>query len=298
MNCQDIANLLNKVRGTHFGESKYRKYYSAFKQGVEYEKRKQFNGVVNRILSISDLHVPFQLPINVFSKYAGCIDTLQINGDVTDCYSLSHFDRIYRVSPIDEIIQARQYLIDLIDFLQPKSVVIVYGNHDARLERYLSRKLDSDISELMPKTALELIFVDGFKHYNKLDRTKIEYKPLVNVFDGIKIDYTEHWYCQIGQTIFCHPSAFNSQPLKTAQKAMYFFRNEGKEFTSLVMAHTHRIGQYTIGNTDIFEQGCCCDISKDNYNDGKLINSQREGFIFLGQDKNGKVINYKQEKLN
>ena len=71
---------------------------------------------------------------------------------------------------------------------------------------------------------------------------------------------------------------------------MQFFRNEGYDFTSLVMAHTHRVGDYVIGNTTIYEQGCCCDVKKQNYADGKLILSQKEGFMFICQDKDGKII--------
>ena len=298
LTCQDIADLLNCENGENFGESVYRKRWVAFNAGRIYERQKQSSGIVTRILTISDTHVPFQLPKEVFSNYIGKIDILQINGDVVDCFSLSKFDRVYRISPMDEIIQARQYLIELIEYLYPKKVVINFGNHDQRFERYLSKNLDSDVLELMPKTSLELICEDGFHHYDKRNHTKVWYEPLKNIFNDIEVQYIDNWFCQIGQTIFCHPLAFNGQPMKTAEKAMYFFRNEGYEFSSLVMAHTHRIGQYSIGNTDLFEQGCCCDTSKMNYSDGKLVNSQREGFLFLGQDKDGKIIKYKQERLN
>ena len=56
------------------------------------------------------------------------------------------------------------------------------------------------------------------------------------------------------------------------------------------MAHTHRVGSYKIGNSMIYEQGCCCDTSKMRYNDGQLINSQKEGFIYIGLDKDGHLI--------
>ena len=86
--------------------------------------------------------------------------------------------------------------------------------------------------------------------------------------------------------------------MKTAEKAMYFFRNEGLHFTSLVMAHTHRIGNYAIGNTTIFEQGACCETRQMRYSDGRLVNSQKEGFLYIEQDKNGDIVNFKQEIFN
>lgn len=253
------------------------------------------SGVHTRILSLSDLHVPYQLPLTTYQDYVGKVDILQLNGDIGDCQSISKFPKTYRISPMEELIETRKHMVELIEYLKPKKVVITYGNHDMRFQSYFAKNLDTDILELMPKTSLELIFVDGFKHYNKRLGTKIDYRPLTEVFEDIEIDYTDNWICQIGETIFCHPTAFSSGILKTAEKAMGWFRNEGYDFQSLVMAHTHRSGQYTIGNTTIFEQGCCCDVKKNAYSDGRLVNSQKEGFIYLCQDKDGKLIKNKTE---
>ena len=268
-------------------------YDSLRKMAYGYQRYDEYlknNGVALRILSISDLHIPFQKPIDIYKDYVGKVDVLQINGDVVDMQSISKFLKVYRLSVMEEIIQARQYLIDLIEYIKPKKVVVTYGNHDIRFQNYLSKNLDTDLLELMPQTVLELILVDGFNHYDKKSRIKSWYEPLQKVFTDIEIDYTGNWHCQIGKTIFCHPLAFSSVPLKTAEKAMYFFRNEGFLFTSLVMAHTHRSGKYEIGNTTIYEQGACCETKKMNYADGRLTNSQKEGFIYICQDENGEVI--------
>lgn len=262
---------------------------------MEYDNYLKNDGVVTRILSISDSHVPFHLPIETFKDFIGMVDVLQLNGDIIDMQAISKFPKSYRVSVMEEIIQGRQYIIDLIEYIKPKKVSINYGNHELRFQNYLSKNLDSDILELMPKTALELILHDGFNHYNKRNKTKVWYEPLVKVFNDVEIEYTENWYSQIGQTIFCHPSAFSSGILKTAEKAMNWFRNEGYIFTSLVMAHTHRVGDYKIGNTMIYEQGATCDTKKQHYSDGRLFNSQKEGFIYVCQDDNGKIIDSKTQ---
>jgi predicted phosphodiesterase len=273
-----------------YGESKWRKEYAAFKRGMQYALQKSMKGIKNRILCISDTHVPYQLPISTFADYAGATDILVLNGDITDCQAISKFPKAYRVSPMSELIQARQYLIDLIDYISPNKVIINYGNHDIRFQQYLAKNLDTDLLELMPKTALELIVVDGFTHYDKAAGTKTFYEPVQNVCSSIDIEYTDSWFCQLGGTIFCHPSAFSSGILKTAEKAVQHFRNEGYQFTSLVMAHTHRIGEYKQGNTTLYEQGCCCDTSKLHYADGRLTPSHKEGYIYLCQDDNGNVI--------
>ena len=83
--------------------------------------------------------------------------------------------------------------------------------------------------------------------------------------------------------------------MKTAENALTYFRNEGYDFTSLVMAHTHRVGEYVVGNTTLYEQGACCETKENNYSDGRLTKSQKEGFIFIAQDKDGKILRDKTE---
>ena len=295
LNSRDIAVLLNQESEIQKDESAWRKHYTSFRKGIEYERRRNNSGVATRILSISDCHVPFQLSLDKLANYKGKVDILQLNGDIGDCQSISSYSKIYRVSPMEEIIETRQYIIDLIEYINPKKVIVNYGNHDIRFQNYLAKNLDSDVLELMPQTSLELIFVDGFKHYNKREKTKVEYKPLVEVFNDIEIEYTGNWHNQINDCIFCHPKAFSSGILKTSEKAMLWFRNEGFDFKTLVMAHTHRSGMYSIGNTTIYEQGAFCDTKSNNYSDGQLYNSQKEGFIYLCQDGKGNTLRDKTE---
>lgn len=290
LTCEDIASLLNEDQGTDYSESKWRKDFKMFNKGREYERKLRFGSVENRILCLSDQHVPFQLPASTFAKYCGRVDTLVLNGDIADCQAISKFPKTYRVSPMDELIEARQYMIDLIEVIQPKEVVVIYGNHDIRFQSYMARSLDSDILELMPQTSLELICIDGFHHYNKRSRTKVYYPPLTEVLDEVKITYVDNWYAQIGDTIFCHPIAFSTGIMKTADKAVDYFRNAGMVFKNLVMAHTHRVGFYKEGSTTMYEQGCCCDVKKCHYADGKLTAPQKEGYVYLGQDINGNTI--------
>lgn len=291
----EIANQLNLEFGEDVSSSCYRKCYQYYTLMSNALKACGESSVATRILSVSDTHVPFELPLEKLEAYKGRVDILQLNGDICDCQAISKFNKTYRVSPMEEIIKARKYVIDMIKYLQPKKVVVTYGNHDIRFQNYIAKNLDSDIAELMPKTSLELIFVDGFFHYDKREGTKSWYTPINQLFTNVEIEYTDNWWTQIGDTIFAHPSAFSTGVLKTAEKAMYFFRNEGYQFGELVMAHTHRVGEYYIGNTRIIEQGAFSDISKNNYSNGQLYNSQKEGFVYLCQDINGKTIRAKTE---
>lgn len=264
------------------------------KQAVGYEKYDNYiksgSGVATRILSISDLHYPFAKPLDVFHDYANRIDVLQLNGDILDCLQLSRFNKVYRQSPIEEIIEGRQYIIDLIELIKPKKVLVNHGNHELRMGQFLAKNLDNELQELMPETAFDYIFCDGFTHYDRKTKAKVKYAPLCEVFDDIEIEYTGTWYSQYKDILFCHPKAFASNPLKTAEKALYWFRNEGFSFGALIMSHTHRVGSYKIGNTMIYEQGCCCETDRMKYNDGQLINSQKEGFMYIALNQNAHII--------
>lgn len=291
LNCQQIADIMNASFDLEYTESKYRKEYTAFNRGRIYERGLSTERGT-RILCISDIHVPFQKPVETFSSYVGKVDILQINGDVIDFSGISRFPKVYRSSPMEEIIAARAYLVELISYLRPAQVVVNYGNHDLRFQSYMAKNLDTDVQELMPRTPLELILVDGFHHHNRRSGTKTWYEPLCDVFrdESVTIKYEDNWYSVIGDTIFCHPIAFSSSPMKTANNALLWFRNEGFKFATLVVGHTHRVGTYYIGDSVLYEQGACCQTEKMLYADGKLYNSQKQGYLYLVQDTYGNTI--------
>lgn len=297
------ADIFNKDTGKDFGECAYRKHFKSFWQGMQYQKEvaeQHDDGKAKTcILSISDLHIPFQKPVETFREYAGKVDVLQINGDLLDNQGTSRFSKMYRVSPIEEMVVARQYVIDLIEVLRPKKVLVNYGNHELRLGQYLAKHLDNELQELMPETAFDYIFVDGFTHYDRKTRAKVKYPPLCEVFDDVEIEYSGTWYSKYGNVYFVHPRAFSSGPMKTAEKALNWLRNEmNQPIGAVIMAHTHRLGMYKIGKTMIYEQGCCCETDKMLYNDGNLINSQKEGFMLIYLDFDGNLIEDKTKLIS
>lgn len=58
-------------------------------------------GASERILCISDVHIPFNLPIDIFASYKGIVDTIIINGDLLDCFSCSSFPKKFKVKEDD-----------------------------------------------------------------------------------------------------------------------------------------------------------------------------------------------------
>lgn len=288
LNCVAISKLLNAVNGNSYDESTYRKEYAAFKRGRDYERYKAKRDFT-RILSISDAHVPFNLPVSVFSDYTG-VDVLVINGDTLDCQQLSRFTKMYRSSPIEEMIAARQYFIDIINLIKPKDVYITYGNHEQRLGSYLAKNIDCDIQELLPETPLDLIIDDGFSHYNRETRAKTHYEPIKGTFIGTTVHYVGDWHVKLGKTIFAHPKAYSSGMLKTGEKAVNFFLRVDKDFDTICLAHTHKLGYYVQGGINIYEQGCTCRTESMTYTDGLLTLPPQKGFALICQDKDGNIL--------
>jgi len=251
--------------------------------------------VANRILSISDLHIPFNLPIDIYRPYIGKVDTLVLNGDLEDCQSCSIFPKKYRVDMDKEMVMTRNFIIELINMLSPKKVIVVKGNHEHRLGKYLSDRLNEDLMSIMPDTPMDLIINDGFKVRDRFNGTETWYAPVTEVFEeqNIKVVYTGEWWYKVGKTIFAHPLSYSSGMLKTTEKAVNYFLRVDRDFNSIVLGHTHKLGSYTQGNIKMFEQGCCCDLNKLDYTDGKLTLPAQNGFLYICQDIDGNIISDK-----
>jgi len=251
------------------------------------------HSVATTILAISDLHIPFQLPITTFFDYKDSIDILQINGDIVDNQSISKFPKQYRIPQMEEIISARTYLINLIRYINPKKVFVNWGNHDIRFSRYLSNNLDSDVLELMPNTSAELIFNDGFTHYDKKNGTKSHYSPIKDVFvdSGIEINFVDDYKCKIGKTWFIHPTTSKSGILATCDKAKSYLDDVDKDgYDCVVCGHTHQIADSKKGFKRLIEQGACCYTEKMLYTEGRLVKPQQKGFSIVCQNKDGSLI--------
>lgn len=288
---QEIADTLS----LDLSPDSLRKMAYGYKEYHEYAH--DDSSVSERILCISDTHIPFQLPVSTWKDYAGRVDTLVLNGDIQDCQSISKFPKQYRIPFVEELVTTRQFIIELVEMVRPKKVYVVKGNHEARLARYLSERLNEDVLNVMPDTPLDLMINDGFKNRERRFKTEVWYEPLREVFkeEGIHIEHTGNWYLKLGKTIFVHPLAYSDTMLKTSEKAMQYFLRVDRDFSTLVMAHTHKLGSYTQGGIQLYEQGCCCNTEKLNYGDGRLTIPAQKGFIYLCHDKSGTEIKSKTE---
>ena len=295
---KDYTELSEEAFGKAYSSDVARRMFYGAKKVIDAieEDKGRVNEDETRILCISDMHIPFNRDIKEFFKYKGKVDTLVLNGDIIDNYSMSNFTKMYRLSLVEELIQARELLIELIEEIEPKKVTVVTGNHEIRLGKKIADKIGSDLLDLMPRDALAFLFDTGFNYYDRIKKCKTVYTPIDEEVD-CEVNYVGNFWTKEGKTIFVHPQAFRGTTLGTVGKAYDYFTAIGEDFQSIIMAHTHKLGMYVMNDKYLYEQGTCADLNHMDYQDLKLPKySQVNGYMYIVQDKEGNLI-YDKTKL-
>ena len=295
---KDYTELSEEAFGKAYSSDVARRMFYGAKKVIDAieEDEERVNEDETRILCISDMHIPFNRDIKEFFKYKGKVDTLVLNGDIIDNYSMSNFTKMYRLSLVEELIQARELLIELIEEIKPKKVTVVTGNHEIRLGKKIADKIGSDLLDLMPRDALAFLFDTGFNYYDRIKKCKTVYTPIDEEVD-CEVNYVGNFWTKEGKTIFVHPQAFRGTTLGTVGKAYDYFTAIGEDFQSIIMAHTHKLGMYVMNDKYLYEQGTCADLNHMDYQDLKLPkSSQVNGYMYIVQDKDGNLI-YDKTKL-
>ena len=295
---KDYTELSEEAFGKAYSSDVARRMFYGAKKVIDAieEDKGRVNEDETRILCISDMHIPFNRDIKEFFKYKGKVDTLVLNGDIIDNYSMSSFTKMYRLSLVEELIQARELLIELIEEIEPKKVTVVTGNHEIRLGKKIADKIGSDLLDLMPRDALAFLFDTGFNYYDRIKKCKTVYTPIDEEVD-CEVNYVGNFWTKEGKTIFVHPQAFRGTTLGTVGKAYDYFTAIGEDFQSIIMAHTHKLGMYVMNDKYLYEQGTCANLNHMDYQDLKLPkSSQVNGYMYIIQDKDGNLI-YDKTKL-
>ena len=295
---KDYTELSEEAFGKAYSSDVARRMFYGAKKVIDAieEDEERVNEDETRILCISDMHIPFNRDIKEFFKYKGKVDTLVLNGDIIDNYSMSSFTKMYRLSLVEELIQARELLIELIEEIEPKKVTVVTGNHEIRLGKKIADKIGSDLLDLMPRDALAFLFDTGFNYYDRIKKCKTVYIPIDEEVD-CEVNYVGNFWTKEGKTIFVHPQAFRGTTLGTVGKAYDYFTAIGEDFQSIIMAHTHKLGMYVMNDKYLYEQGTCANLNHMDYQDLKLPkSSQVNGYMYIIQDKDGNLI-YDKTKL-
>lgn len=292
---EDYVELFKQLFNVDMSSDECRKRFYGMKMLLDLYKQSSDNET--KILVLSDLHIPFHIDLNFLNDFKDNVDILVFNGDEQDCQSISVYNKKYRKKFVDEMIETRNVLMQIIDMINPRKVIFNYGNHNIRLINYFSEHIHEDLLELMPETNLDFIVDIGFWKYDHEYKTKIFYRPLKDVYaeKNIEVVYTHNWWCKVGNTIFAHPKAYRSRILGTSEQAYLYFLQIGEQFDCLVVSHTHSLGYVSYGRVHLFENGCLCK-QFEYMTDGKLQRPQVNGCLYLVHDSNGNVV-YPKSKL-
>lgn len=259
---------------------------------------------IERVLVLSDLHIPFHREKEIIDiiKDNSNVHTIILAGDIIDCFSVSTFPKERHISLYQEL-KTASTLLKKIDKLTPNIQKIVFrGNHEFRFKRYLA-KFQSEFSPLVSDNILEIL-KNGFT-YRDNNNIKRTVEPLS---DNYKI--IDSWYYIYHDLVLAHPTSFSKLPMRTCVSTYDYFKNQGVDFKSLAIGHTHKAGTLIHGGTLLCELGCLC--NQMNYANNGNVNytPQTNGyglfvfhkdkvdiynsgtkFLYTGSDVNGKTLN-------
>lgn len=229
------------------------RYYVRRKKQKKLTKLEKLqNENIEKVLVISDLHIPFQRDdiLKIVTEYADEVSLIILNGDVLDCKSISSFVELGRGKLIDEMGKAHT-LLKMIDALTPNTPkIITQGNHEVRLKKYLAKN-PNELNNMHTDNIMKEI-IEGFKSVDHETGTVKHYKPLD------RYQALDTWFFNYKGMICCHPLSFSKVPAKTAYNAVEYFVRNGYIFDTCLVAHTHHygscinLGKYTV------ETGCLC----------------------------------------
>ena len=237
-----------------------------------------------KILSFSDLHVPFflwedmQKALNEHSD----ANIVVLNGDILDAYIFSTFSKSKNIAAIKEY----QAAFDLVHYLSDnfEKVVLVSGNHDYRTTRALKTSGFAEDATKVYRPDLLCRIANG----EKLDHLG----NLVEKLDFSNVLYEQYdsWYVRIGKTIFCHPSGFASRyPGATVVKLLDHFteRMHYDDFDSIVVGHTHKVYKGVVSGKLLIEQGAMAHRLPYQFKADLRFKNAMNGYAVIYQDSNG-----------
>lgn len=157
-----IAVAKNKVEDLDLEEPEFdlpESYYTEPEINVLYGSK--------NVLILNDIHIPFQdnnslLKALNYGKNAN-IDTIYLNGDIVDMYGVSSFAKDPNYDNIWlEIKAARKFFETLRRNFPNQKIYYKFGNHEARLEKYIWNKATEfrDVPDLRLESLLKLFDYD------------------------------------------------------------------------------------------------------------------------------------------
>lgn len=208
---------------------------------------------IERVLVLSDLHIPFHKEEDIISivKENSNVKLIIFAGDILDCFSVSSFPKEMHI-PLYEELKIASSLLKKIDKLTPNTKKILFrGNHEFRFKRYLT-KFQSEFSPFVSDDVLSILKT-GFT-YRDYRNTKKVIEPLPHTYEVI-----DSWYYIYKDLVLAHPTSFSKIPMRTCVSTYDYFKNQGINFNALAIGHTHKAGTLIHANTLLCELGCLCE---------------------------------------
>jgi hypothetical protein len=222
-----------------------------------------------RVMFLSDIHAPFhdEDAIDAVLRFIPEFDPHRIvlNGDIQDFYSLSRFDRDYeRNETLDEEIGVGNRIRSQIRHAAPNAVIDeTEGNHEARLEAYLRRNVDTLAPILSLPKVKEAMSIKSLFNYDLLE---------INGYGSEGFFLRENFRVKHGE--------FARQDAGMSAKAQML-----RGFTNGVSGHTHRLSRFSFRADggrmyEWFEGGCLCSMDAEYIRGG--VPNWEQGFT-VGQ---------------
>jgi len=210
---------------------------------------------LKKILSISDLHLPFCDMSQAKDVILANTDAedLIINGDLFDSYQISTFSKERHIPFLEEYLMATE----LIDFCAEhfKRVILVDGNHEVGRFQVEIGKLEPSL-RFLQKTSPMAYLAHGDR-FSKTG-THIGAEPRDNVIYAGDVS-DESWNIKIGNCLFAHRiRGYKSGPMANITHMADYFIKAGKSFQCLVAGHSHHAGTAPYLGRLLIDQGCLC----------------------------------------
>lgn len=239
-----------------------------------------------KVLVMGDLHSPFERSdvLDIVRKHKDEIKALILAGDLFDCFSISSFPKLKRVTLEEELVHTYNLVRNMRDILPPDVKIIIFrGNHEDRLLREIAEQQAANnqlMSFINPKIVENLI--DGFVLYDGFE--KKVYEPIEGV------EYIHNYYININnQLIIIHPKNFSSVDVKNAKMSIEHMLHLKEQFDAVLVVHTHKQGDVAeyLGKYGA-EIGCMCQHME--YTEGYTnYKPQHYGYAIVEFPENGKI---------
>lgn len=291
---ESIRTIIRNYKGSH-GKSNL-KSLSTDKYLTEEAKIKKYNLpesietiyepfkiISNKALIFSDVHIPFHSISALTAMFDYTVnmnvDSIILNGDIMDCFSISHFNREpNKTSFIEEVQKIKQFLDELKVIYPNVKIYYKFGNHELRLEHYLMSKAPEIFG--LPEFRLEVLL----DLYNK----KIAYIP-----ENIYIDLNS-------ELPILHGHEFKNGVTSPANPARSLFLRSKK---TALQGHNHQTSEHTEMRLDneimtCWSLGCLSELnpkylSLNRWNHGFAIYTKEDEKFWTIQNKRiikGRVV--------